>query len=324
LLKQDGAADWRTSPDDLREMLHVTMPAAMRGWKRKRIAFFAHGGMNDAQSGMSHAALWRQTFLDAEIYPVFFVWRSGFFESIANIIADHAAKSIFDDEIDDALEKIGRDPIKPIWDEMKQNALRASVLPNGGARLAAGMRAGSPLATEAQIHLLGHSAGSILLAPFGQLLDGAPIEDGPLAGERGYGLNLSTASLWAPGISCQLFKQIYAPMLRRGALKTLGLYTLSDAAERKDTLRGVYNKSILYFVSNALEVAPRWQAQDGYPLLGMEKFVRADPEITELIKNGQVEWVVAPHSLRSNAAGHLDFSRDPDTLQDSLRRMLAF
>jgi hypothetical protein len=47
LLKTDGLDDWRTTPEDLREMLHVTMPAVIRNWPRKRVAFYAHGGMND-------------------------------------------------------------------------------------------------------------------------------------------------------------------------------------------------------------------------------------------------------------------------------------
>jgi hypothetical protein len=61
---------------------------------------------------MARAALWRNTFLDAQIYPVFFMWRSGFFETIADVLAEQRSRGARD-EMDDWLEQTGRAPSNP-------------------------------------------------------------------------------------------------------------------------------------------------------------------------------------------------------------------
>ncbi|HQX74821.1 MAG TPA: hypothetical protein PLW39_02795 [Thermoflexales bacterium] len=314
LLKQEGISDWRTTPDELREMINVTMPAVMRDWPRKRVAFYAHGGMNDSQSGMDHAAVWRKTFLDAQIYPIFFIWRSGFFDSLANALAEMITRSARE-QMDDWLEQAGRPPVKPIWDEMKENALLASAQPQGGARQTAQLLGQNGQAAGWEFHLVGHSAGGILLAPFAQLLACKAIGDGPLAGETGYGLGIKTAALWAPGITSDFFKRTYISLLRQNALQKLRLYTLSDEAERKDTLRQVYSKSILYYVSNALEEVPRWDADDGCSIVGMAKFADHDPEIAQCVAEGHIHRVTSP------LTEHLAFSRDPVTLAETIDAM---
>jgi pimeloyl-ACP methyl ester carboxylesterase len=198
---------------------------------------------------------------------------------------------------------------------MKDNALRASALPQGGARQAAQLISQNGQAADWEFHLVGHSAGSILLAPFAQLLGGKTIADGPLAGETGYGLPLKTAALWAPGITSDLFRRTYLSLLRQNALGKLGLYTLSDEAERKDTLRRVYGKSILYFVSNALEELPRWDAGDGCSIVGMARFADRDPEIAQCVAEGRIRRVI------SHLTEHLAFSRDAATLAQTIAEM---
>ena len=47
----------------------------------------------------------------------------------------------------------------------------------------------------------------------------------------------------------------------------------SGPAEQDDDCAGIYHKSLLYLVSNALEKQAALFFADGEPLLGMEKFI---------------------------------------------------
>ena len=71
------------------------------------------------------------------------------------------------DRLDDALEPLARALSgKSQWDEMKENALRATESAAGGARLAlkhlARLAAAEP---GLEIHIVGHSAGAVFHAP---------------------------------------------------------------------------------------------------------------------------------------------------------------
>ncbi len=80
-------------------------------------------------------------------------------------------------------------------DEMKENALAASVA-KGAAQLVAEQLAKLAQANPGlEIHVVGHSAGSILHAPLLQMLTG------PLK------LKVRTCTLWAPACTVELFKK---------------------------------------------------------------------------------------------------------------------
>jgi hypothetical protein len=272
--------------------------------------------------------------LDAECYPIAFVWRSDYWSTLTNMLAEalrlrkpegiiDAAKDFILDRLDDALEPVARRLTgKASWDEMKENARLASALPDGGAAIVATElarlhAAGPPI----ELHLVAHSAGSTLHADLLDRLTAAPPD--------GLGLTVATCTLWAPACTTWLFEQRYLPALEEGRLGRLALYTLTDEAECADHCARIYNKSLLYLVSNAFENRPRIPLlrPDGEPILGMHKFAKENRTIARLARAGRLEWIIAPNALAVGTTGasgantHGSFDDDQATVQGTLARI---
>ncbi|MDB5318771.1 MAG: peptidase [Phycisphaerales bacterium] len=106
------------------------------------------------------------------------------------------------------------------------------------------------------------------------------------------------------------------------------LFTLTDQAEQDDTCAGIYNKSLLYLVSNAFEEKERIPLfRDGWPILGMERFVRRDAELMDLWQKGKAEWVLSPNNEpvgsvdASRSTSHGGFDDDEATLKATFARI---
>jgi len=217
---------------------------------------------------------------------------------------------------------------------MKQNALLATVSAEGGARVVAeGLAVLAKQGVE--IHLVGHSAGSIFLAPLVQyLVSKGSMSSGPMARSRVDGLGATVASchLWAPACTVKLFQETYLEPISDKRIGQFGLFTLTDQAERDDNCAHVYNKSLLYLVSDAFEDQVRIPLirPDGEPILGMESFIRSEPALSELFQSGtNADWVRAPNDLpkgnqsASQARHHGDFDNDEATVRATLARILG-
>jgi hypothetical protein len=340
-LKPGG--DYGTSIEELRRLFEEDIPAAMQNWKKKRILLYAHGGLVDERSAVQRLADYRPAFLEAEIYPISFIWHTGAWTTISNIVKDairsrrpegylDGSKDFMLDRLDDALEPLTRAlGGKSLWDEMKENALAASQ-PKGGARLALDFLAKLLEKDKSiELHIVGHSAGSIFHAPIVRLLTSkGRIQSGFLKGQTGYGLKVSSCTLWAPACTIDLFKQAYLPAIEEQTLKKFSLFVLSEKSEEDDNCAGIYNKSLLYLVSNALEEQPRIPGfRDGVPMLGMQKFVKKDEHLTNLFKK-RASLVLAPNNetgqvvtvTSSGARHHGDFDDDDQTVKATLACML--
>jgi hypothetical protein len=138
------------------------------------------------------------------------------------------------------------------------------------ARLLRELRDGLAKSGKAlEIHLIGHSAGSILL---GHLL-------GRLGGTGGADVvPAASCELYAAACSSGFALQHYGAAHQAGVLsmRALRLHVLTDTNERADGLpsaeRDIYGKSLLYLVSRALDDVRK------QPLLGMERaLVAPDP-----------------------------------------------
>ena len=121
-----------------------------------------------------------------------------------------AAKDFMLDRLDDALEPIARMLTgKDAWSEMKENALLATATDAGGARIVADEIAKLlKRFPEIELHLVGHSAGSIFHAPLLQYLTAnGVINRGVMAAAKvkGLGLPVKTCTLWAPACTCLLY-----------------------------------------------------------------------------------------------------------------------
>ena len=332
-----------TSKESLRALFEEDFPRITNGWKKKRLLLYAHGGLTDEASAVQRVAKFRCALLEAEVYPLAFIWKTDAWTTVKNILQDavsrrraegilDASKEFMRDRLDDALEPLARMlGGKALWDEMKENALLATRTGQGGARIAAGHLAHLMDGDrDVEVHLVGHSAGGIFHAPLVQLLTARDrITSGPLRRAKGYGQKIATCTLWAPACTVSLFKETYLPAVRNRSLRRFALFTLTDEAEQDDSLANIYCKSLLYLVSDALEKEPRVPLfRDGVPILGMEKFVVSDREIQRMFRLATAEWIRSPNTEpdgspnHSTARHHGDFDDDPATLRATLSRIL--
>jgi hypothetical protein len=160
--------------------------------KTVKLAIYAHGGLNSEIGSIQRIRVLAPYFLANGIYPLFFTWKTGPGETLMSILEDLKHRVIAGDRSegwldrlreavaeakDRAIEAVGRQFARGIWSEMRENAeggattdhvldLAARMLRELRDALAKGGR-------TLEIHLVGHSAGSIhrqLRAVRGRLL----------------------------------------------------------------------------------------------------------------------------------------------------------
>lgn len=334
-LKMDG--QYATCEDDVATIIEEDFPRITSTWKKKRIFLYAHGGLVPEANFLGRIADYRSTMLDQEVYPLGFVWHTDFWSTATNILKEafgqirpegplDSLKDFMLNRLDNTLEELVRRlRTKILWDEMKENAFQATTTKKGGARLVlthlAKMVAQDP---SIEIHIGGHSAGSIFMAPLARLLSTTgTISDGSMKGETGMGIPIQTCTLWAPGITLADFKRNYLPVIESGGIKQFALYTLTDEAEQDDQVANIYQKSLLYMVANALEDTI------AMPILGMAKYVEGDPDLKKIFRRTDHTWIQAPTeegttpAQASGATSHGAFDDDPVTVKSSLMRMLG-
>jgi hypothetical protein len=322
LLRTEGT--YGTSAEDVKEIFdHV----ADQVDSRRHLALYAHGGLVAEDSAIQKIADLRVPMLEAGIYPISIIWKTDFWTTLKNILEEaisrrrpegflDSSKDFMLDRLDDALEPLARViGGKSQWDEMKENAIAASQ-PGGGLALVADLlRDLTTRFRSLRIHLIGHSAGSILLGGLVERM---------ASGSKG--VPIETCTLWAPACTMDVYQYQYLPSIRSGAIRNFTLFTLTDKAERDDSCANIYHKSLLYLVSNAfesaLQKAPFFRERNGEPLLGMAKFVSQLPAA-----HRNWDWVQAPNanlnsSLEaSTAKAHGAFDDDPATLASTLGRI---
>jgi hypothetical protein len=141
---------------------------------------------------------------------------------------------------------------------MKQNADAISAAPDSGGRILHDAANASPVFAKSpvRLHLIGHSAGSIVHSHIVERL-------------CALGWNFASLNLMAPAVTTDLFSRCVLPRLKDGRVKQLNQFHLGDAQEQTDpTCKPVlhYTRSLLYLVSESFEGGRRT------PLLGMEKY----------------------------------------------------
>lgn len=228
---------------------------------KKRLVIYVHGGLNSEGDAIDRARAMGHYFTGNGCYPLFLVWKTGLQETLRNLWQDFrkgeprpglAGGFISDKLTDPLLEKtFGRPLVKPLWSEMKENAQVASWPGRGADLLTDAIRSlASSWGNQFELHLVGHSAGSILI---GKMLRN-------LAGKQMVDL-VKSCHLYAPACSVEFANREYA--VHPGIMDNLYLDILSDKREKADNVVSIYRKSLLYFVSNALEADART------PILGL-------------------------------------------------------
>lgn len=243
--------------------------ASLKASQPRRLALYVHGGLNSEADSLGRIRMMAPYFRENGIYPLFVTWKTGALESIGGILED-ALREVFRsrpemrDEgiVDKVREALGeaRDRsievacenllVKPMWSEMKQNAAAAAQAGSGLHLLAGHLAALRKAVPRLEIHLAGHSAGSIVLGHLLSLLDKE--------------LNARTLTLFAPACTLGFAVEHYGEAIKAGKLAPATMHTdlMDDERERADTV-GPYGKSLLYLVSRALE------GRHKTPLLGM-------------------------------------------------------
>lgn len=342
--KLRDSGEYGSEPEDIEELFDKTIPDAISGWKKRRILIYAHGGLVSEDAAITRIAEYVKALEGTEIYPLAFIWKTDYWTTVTNMLRDALkkrrsegflddAKDFMLDRLDDALEPIARSLTgKLVWDEMKENAVRATGRMSGGARLVADKLAALAAADpKVEIHFVGHSAGSIFHGPLVQYLatDGE-IDRGPLAGQAGLGQKIETCTLWAPACTTQFFKETYLQVIESRTLKNIALFNLTDEFEQDDHCAHIYNKSLLYLVSHAFEERARIPLfRDGEPLLGMAKYLQKDAGLRKLLKRRYASLVLAPNNKpvgdinASGSRSHGGFDDDDATVKATFARILG-
>lgn len=333
----DSGNYW-TTEDDLARLFTETIPQTAGKWKKQRVMLYLHGGLNDELEAAARVVAFRDVCLANQIYPLHLMWETGGRETLRAILQDYLTDPDeragnwlrdFRDHLIEAKDRtfeltVSR-PGTAMWGEMKENARLASERNDerGAIQLIVRHAANALQQRSAaerakwEIHLVAHSAGTIMVA---------------YALERlmRLGVSLKSISFLAPAITTQLFKDRMLSAIRAKTCPQPTVFVLSDDGERDDNV-GPYGKSLLYLVSNAFE------GRRDTPLLGMQRCLQPlpeqtppDQEIASLFQSpigGRPSLVVAGVSLgpesECRSDSHGGFDNDEWTLNAVLERVLG-
>lgn len=245
-----------------------------------KLALYAHGGLNAEAASIDRIRLLVPCFLANGIYPLFLTWRTGTAETLGQMATDwwrrisgtgpEPSGGLADrlrEAGDRAMEAMAHRLGRGLWTEMRENA-RLAMDPGRTLDLLAGQLVALKQALgrrSLELHLIGHSAGAILL---GHLLERLLRDD-----LRPRAPAVATCSLYAPACSVGFAVERYLGAATAGLLDPaqLHVYNLSDANEKRDGLpdaaHPAYGKSLLYLVSRALDDTRKM------PLLGFERAI---------------------------------------------------
>lgn len=319
-----------------------------------RLMIYAHGGLNGEDESIRRIRVMAPYAAANGIYPLFMTWKTGPVETLVDMFEDYfkgrpeigagPAGGIADDireGADRLVEATSHLMFRGVWTEMRGNA-EASALSGRALDLLAkkvislrdALRADR---RELQIHLVGHSAGSILL---GWLLDRLARDDLKQTAPK-----VSSCTLYAAACSVQFALGTYGKVAQTPLfdLRNLWLYYLSDANEKADGLPTpeveLYGKSLLYLVSRALDDARKM------PILGLQNAITApfdpkqwaDDQVASMTAWQRV-WTpgtgasqrgfpIATPDVRTTKTGatiqatHGSFDNNVDVLAETLRRI---
>lgn len=292
-----------------------------------RIVLFAHGGLVPERSGLEVAHRQHAWWLANGVYPIHFVWETGFMETLGQLISgssramSRGARDLADWTSDPVVEMLARHTGgRTIWGGMKRSAERAFDEEGGGRYVLLRLRDALRRAGSAvRVNLAGHSAGSIFM---GHLIDAAA---------KLGGFSFPTVSLLAPAITIDDFRRLYMRH-SASAFDHLAIFTMKRDVERADQCGHVYRKSLLYLLRNALET------ENPTEILGLEESLRRTPDVAAFLglsgagasRPGAVREVVwsptegvSDGASASHATTHGGFDEDAPTMNGVLRRVLG-
>ncbi|AOF91744.1 C1 family peptidase [Sinorhizobium sp. RAC02] len=293
------------------------------------LVIYAHGGLNTTVAESKRISAWKRSeiFTRNRIYNFHLMWASGFFDevfgSMSNKLAGLAGGGLWDPVFETGL---GKDAGQKAWRNMKGDAEAAffdrgtnSTLSDeeeygGGIKgLRPLLKALDTAENRPRLHLVGHSAGSIVLGRLLSAFDKFGLKNTEIA----------SVHLMAPACTVKFFEDHYQPLLSGKGKATLSgkihLYMMTDKLEQDDivgldtVLLPAYSRSLLYLVSRAYEEKP------GTPLAGMEIFQPDIPKSSKMT----VDLSSGASGAKTQSTSHGGFDNDAATLATIMERILG-
>jgi hypothetical protein len=301
------------TPDMNETAKAILDPASNKGKGYQHLVLYAHGGLNGLDDEAHRIAGLRPVFRRYGIYNLHMMWGTDFLGEISQKAGPTIqsrmggiGSDMSDAVFEQAAKALGG---ARVWRHIKEDAANAftAQAPFGGG-IEGLLPVLSKLATAKnppKIHIVAHSAGSILIAHFLNWLASSAFKT----------LKIDSVHLMAPACQTALLKQAYKGIANAGT--PIRVYNLSDTLEQDDFvgLDGLpllrYHKSLLYLVSNAFEPT------DGN-LAGMEKFAADLPtwpslDVIYAKKGGKI----------SASTSHGGFDNDGATLTSVISSILG-
>jgi hypothetical protein len=316
-LVMDGKYGSPTDAEMRQTVDRLTLDTSNSGKGYDHLVIYAHGGLNSLVDEAKRISVWARNdiFGRNKLYNFHLMWGSGFIDEVfGKISQSHVAGragGVFDWMFEAGP---GREIGAYAWRNMKQDA---AVSFDGSADYDGGYKGLGPLLKgidaarhhRPTLHLVGHSAGSIVL---GHLL-------GAMNRFKPKNIKLGSIHLMAPACTVDFFNQQYGPYLSgNGALKVedkIYLYSMTDAQESADTVSAdvpllpSYSHSLLYLVSRAYEdLIPM-------PIAGMAKY---DPGLK---KSAKLDISYSARGGACESTSHGGFDNDVATLTTIMNRI---
>jgi len=324
--------EWKTDQGDVDVLFGQHLERALRAAEQDnaplRIVFFAHGGLIKESAGLEIAHKHVKWWIDNRIYPIYFVWESGLYETIGQLLlhSQQGARSFISEHISDPILEQATRALKgpTIWGGMKLSAERAVAEPDtvsgeGGARYVAKKLkefCDRNKTKNIELHAVGHSAGAIFHSHFLSVAHALAVP------------SFKSVHFLAPAVRVDTFKTRLAGLMGQGkGIDQLSLFTMSKDYERNDSCAQIYRKSLLYLIHHALEPEPET------PILGLDQCLRADAELQSLFglnaagtAPGEVIFSVSPidkGKSASTSTTHGGFDDDAPTMNSVAKRILG-
>ncbi|MGE5336522.1 MAG: C1 family peptidase, partial [Gemmatimonadota bacterium] len=267
-----NSGQFRTTEDDVRAIVDIHLAEARKRWglvgKPVDVCIYAHGGLVGEKDAAASAAKWIPLLYRNRIFPVFLMWETDLLTTVVDRISDAVAGvpraagaregfwSSAERWWNERLERLLARPGTELWGEMKQNAAAISAAADTGAGILYRHFMRSAAQKEPlRLHLVGHSAGSIVHA---HIVDYVCAQ----------GMKFESVSFMAPAVRVDTFDRLVAQRLADRSIRRYLQFHLTEKAEEDDPTCGPYRRSLLWLVSASFE------GGQATPILGMEKFYR--------------------------------------------------
>ncbi|MFN0099098.1 MAG: caspase family protein [Gemmatimonadaceae bacterium] len=322
-----GKGAMRNTPADLDVLIRDHLSPQFDTGKFHHLLFYAHGGLVGEKSALRYARAMLPWWRSHGVYPIFFVWESSLFQTVFQ--RPRGGRGLTD-VTDKGFELATQGLARPIWARMKANARRCSASttdlgqPGGLHELAQRLIPWLRLHKNVKLHAVGHSTGPIVLSSFMPLL----VKEG---------FPFASLNYLAPAIRIDDYARDVAPLVDGSTVERLRIFTMSDRAERDDSVAKVYRKSLLYYVRDACE-----DKSDGR-LLGLQRDLFDDanmraafalasardhraPATSGITDVRAIEFAQreedAPINARTIATAHSGFDNDEATMRSVLANVL--